>query len=187
MAVAYRKEEILSASRVARSFGKVLTDLKAQHRRRVVVLKNNQVEAVIVSVDDYEKMAEAFDLLEHMEIHRLVTQRARKKGKKPLASIPRGRVMRQARRYSPARFKTRRQPSFLSALLAGGCTSICMDWLHNVSESCNYRLHDFKSFLAKDHLTFGLSAEHVSDRKLTLICPSRISGSQLSEPKHSYT
>ena len=84
MAVAYKKEEILSASRVARSFGKVLADLKAQHRRRVVVLKNNQVEAVIVPVDDYEKMAEALDLLEHMEIHRLVTQRARKKGKKPI-------------------------------------------------------------------------------------------------------
>ncbi len=40
---------------------------KAQHRRRVVILKNNQVEAVIVPVDDYEKMAEALDLLEHME------------------------------------------------------------------------------------------------------------------------
>ena len=67
----------------------MLTDLKAQHRRRVVVLKNNQVEAVIVPVDDYEKMAEALDLLEHMEIHRLVTQRARKKGKKtvPLESV----------------------------------------------------------------------------------------------------
>jgi len=84
MTVAYKKEEILSASRVARSFGKVLADLKAQHRRRVVILKNNQVEAVIVSVNDYEKMAEALDLLEHMEIHRLVTPRERKnkKGKK---------------------------------------------------------------------------------------------------------
>ena len=51
MAVAYKKEEILSASRVARSFGKVLTDLKAQHRRRVVVLKNNHVEAGIVPVE----------------------------------------------------------------------------------------------------------------------------------------
>ena len=89
MAVAYKKEEILSASRVARSFGKVLNDLKAQHRRRVVVLKNNQAEAVIVPVDDYEKMAETLDLLEHMEIHRLVAQRARKKGKKavPLEAL----------------------------------------------------------------------------------------------------
>jgi hypothetical protein len=29
-------------------------------------------------------MAEALDLLEHMEIHRLVTQRTRKKGRKTL-------------------------------------------------------------------------------------------------------
>ena len=89
MAVAYKKEEILSASRVARSFGKVLTDLKGRHRRRVVVLKNNQVEAVIVPVDDYEKMAEALDLLEHMEIHRLITRRTHKKGKKtvPLEAL----------------------------------------------------------------------------------------------------
>ncbi len=89
MAVAYKKEEILSASRVARSFGKVLTDLKAQNRRRIVVLKNNQVEAVIVPVDDYEKMAEALDLLEHMEIHNIVTRRARKKVKKtvPLEAL----------------------------------------------------------------------------------------------------
>ncbi len=85
MAVAYKKDEILSASRVARSFGKVLTDLKAQHRRRVVVLKNNEVEAVIMPVVDYEKMAEALDLLEHMEIHRMVTQQARKKQKKTVS------------------------------------------------------------------------------------------------------
>jgi PHD/YefM family antitoxin component YafN of YafNO toxin-antitoxin module len=84
MSVAFKKDEMLSASRMARSFGKVLADLRSQHLRRVVVLKNNQVEAVIVPVDDYEKMVEALDLLEHMEIHRLVTQRARKRGKKAI-------------------------------------------------------------------------------------------------------
>mgnify|MGYP001764657791 CR=1 FL=1 len=39
---------------------------------------------MIVPVGDDEKMAEALDLLEHVEIHRLVTQRARKKGRKTL-------------------------------------------------------------------------------------------------------
>ena len=82
MSVAYKKEEILSASRVARSFGRVLTALKGQKHRRVVVLKNNHVEAVIVPVDDYEKMAEALALLEHMEIYRVVKRRARRKTKK---------------------------------------------------------------------------------------------------------
>ncbi len=85
MSVAFKKEEILRASLVARSFGKVLADLKGQHRRRVVVLKNNQVEAVIVPVDEYELMAEALALLEHMEIYRTVKQRARKQRKKPIS------------------------------------------------------------------------------------------------------
>jgi len=39
------------------------------------------VKAVIVPVDDGEKMAKALALLEHMEIHRLVTRRGRKKQK----------------------------------------------------------------------------------------------------------
>ena len=36
-------------------------------------------------VDDDEKMAEALDLFEHLEIHRLVAQRARKKQKKTVS------------------------------------------------------------------------------------------------------
>ena len=39
------------------------------------------VKAVIVPVDDGEKMTEALDLLEYMKIHRLVTRRGRKKQK----------------------------------------------------------------------------------------------------------
>lgn len=62
MAVAYKKEETLRTSRVARSFGKVPTDLKTPRRRQVVVLKNNHAEAVSIPVDDCEKMTKALDL-----------------------------------------------------------------------------------------------------------------------------
>ena len=79
MAVAYKKDEILSASKVARSFGQVLADLNSKRRRRVVVVKNNHLEAVLLPIEDYETMAEALALLEHLEIYRLVQER---KGKK---------------------------------------------------------------------------------------------------------
>lgn len=78
MPVAYRKDEIVSASRAARSFGKVLAALKSRERLRIAIAKNNQLEAVILPIQDYETMAEALDLLEHIEIHRLVEQRRRK-------------------------------------------------------------------------------------------------------------
>ena len=78
MPVAYKKDEILSATRVARSFGQVLADLSGK-RRRVVVVKNNHLEAILLPIDDYETMAEALAILEHLEIYRLVRER---KGKK---------------------------------------------------------------------------------------------------------
>ncbi|WP_413935361.1 hypothetical protein [Nitrospira sp. BLG_1] len=56
-----------------------MTDLHLRHW--ILVPNNNQMEIVIVPVDHDEKMAKALDLLEHMEIHRLVTRRGRKKQK----------------------------------------------------------------------------------------------------------
>jgi PHD/YefM family antitoxin component YafN of YafNO toxin-antitoxin module len=85
MAVAYKKDEILSASRMARSFGQVLADLSGKRRRRVAVVKNNHLEAVLLPIEDYETMAEALALLEHLEIYRLVEERKSKKRRKPIS------------------------------------------------------------------------------------------------------
>jgi PHD/YefM family antitoxin component YafN of YafNO toxin-antitoxin module len=78
MGVAYRKDEIISASRAARSFGKVLTELKAHNGHRIAIAKNNKLEAVILPIEEYETMVEALALLEHIEIHHLLEQRKRK-------------------------------------------------------------------------------------------------------------
>ncbi|MDN5940978.1 MAG: hypothetical protein L0H94_03755 [Nitrospira sp.] len=85
MAVAYKKEEILSASRVARSFGQVLADLSEKRRRRVAVVKNNHLEAILLPIEDYETMAEALALLEHLEIYRLVQERKSTKRRKAIS------------------------------------------------------------------------------------------------------
>lgn len=84
MSVAYKKEEILSASKIARSFGQVLADLSGKRRHRVAVVKNNHLEAILLPIEDYETMAEALAILEHLEIYRLVQQR---KGKKRRTTI----------------------------------------------------------------------------------------------------
>ena len=78
MGIAYRKDEIISASRAARSFGKVLAEFKTHHKRRIAIAKNNELEAVILPIEEYETMAEALALLEHIEIHHLIEQRKRK-------------------------------------------------------------------------------------------------------------
>ena len=85
MAVAYKKDEIISASKVARSFGQVLADLSSKRRRRVAVVKNNHLEAVLLPIEDYETMAEALAILEHLEIYRLVQERKGKKRRKAIS------------------------------------------------------------------------------------------------------
>ena len=85
MPVAYKKDEILSASKVARSFGQVLADLNSKRRRRVAVVKNNHLEAILLPIEDYETMAEALALLEHLEIYRLVEERKGKKRRKTIS------------------------------------------------------------------------------------------------------
>ena len=44
----------------------MLSDLKTQHKRRIVISKNNELEAIIVPIHEYETMAEALALLEHI-------------------------------------------------------------------------------------------------------------------------
>ena len=73
--ITYSREEILSASEVARSFSSVLKELMQHTKNRFAVSKNNKIEAVVLSIDEYERLQEAYDLVEHMEIYEKVKSR----------------------------------------------------------------------------------------------------------------
>jgi PHD/YefM family antitoxin component YafN of YafNO toxin-antitoxin module len=82
MSVTYKKDEILSTTTVAKSFGKVLSNLENHKIDKVIVAKNNKLEAVILSIDDYENMAELYNIMEHMEIYQIIKKRLLKHDKK---------------------------------------------------------------------------------------------------------
>lgn len=83
MGVAYQKHEIISATKAAKAFGKLLSALAEHGQERVVVAKNNTLKAVILPIEAYEHMAELVDLIEHAEIYGLVmSRRAKDKGKR---------------------------------------------------------------------------------------------------------
>jgi PHD/YefM family antitoxin component YafN of YafNO toxin-antitoxin module len=85
MSVAYKKEELLSASKVGRCFGQLLTDLSERRRSRVAIVKNNHLEAILLPVDEYETMAEALSLLEHLEIFEIVQAQRNRKPRKSIS------------------------------------------------------------------------------------------------------
>ncbi len=77
--IAYRRDEIISASEMARGFSAVLNDLMSSTKDRFVISKNNKLEAVVLPIEEYERMQEALDYMEHMEIYNVVKERENSK------------------------------------------------------------------------------------------------------------
>jgi len=59
----FTNDEIMTATDMVRNFSAVLSSV-SKEKKRVVVVKNNRFEAVMISVESYEKMNEAVMILE---------------------------------------------------------------------------------------------------------------------------
>lgn len=64
MAIYYEKDEIFTATEVVRDFSSILTKVGSRELNRAVIVKNNRFRAVIVHIEEYEKMQEAMKVLE---------------------------------------------------------------------------------------------------------------------------
>ncbi len=73
--VAYENDELIPSSEFAKKFGSYLSQIKDHTVDKLAVLKNNRIEAVLVSKDEYERMKEALELQEHKEIYDIVKER----------------------------------------------------------------------------------------------------------------
>jgi len=76
--VTYTADELIPSSELAKKFGTYLSQIKNHSVEKLAVLKNNKVEAVLISKDEYEVMKEALELLEHQEIYNTVKERTSK-------------------------------------------------------------------------------------------------------------
>ncbi len=74
---AYERSEIIASGKAAKRLGAVLSDLKSGRLKRVVISRNNVLEAVILPVEEYEQLEDAANILEHMKIARIIAQRAK--------------------------------------------------------------------------------------------------------------
>ena len=60
--VAYQKKELISATELAKKFGQVMTQIKEKSVDKIGVLKNNKLEAVVISTEEYEHLKMIEDL-----------------------------------------------------------------------------------------------------------------------------
>lgn len=73
--VAYTQNELASATEISKQFGEYISKVKNGIVDKIGVLKNNKLNAVILSVEEYEKMSEAMDLLEDLTIYEEIKDR----------------------------------------------------------------------------------------------------------------
>lgn len=69
----YENDELISSSEFAKKFGSYLAQIKDQSVDKLAVLKNNRIEAVVISKDEYERMREALAFQEFSELKERIT------------------------------------------------------------------------------------------------------------------
>jgi len=73
--VAYSSNELISSSDFAKKFGSYLLQIQENIVDKIAILKNNNIEAVLVSKNEYELMKRALERQEQEEIFNIIKQR----------------------------------------------------------------------------------------------------------------
>lgn len=73
--VYYAKNELVSSTQVAKQFGEYISKVKNGTVDKIGILKNNKLNAVIVSIDEYEKMSELLNQVEDEVIFKQIKNR----------------------------------------------------------------------------------------------------------------
>ena len=76
--VKYAQNELFSITDVSKQIGSAVNSIKEQTLEKIGILKNNKLEAVIISTEEYERLKaieEEQELAEHIEIYNLVQER----------------------------------------------------------------------------------------------------------------
>ena len=71
----YKKEELMSSTDIVKNFSSVLESIKNKKRDKIAVLRKNKLEAVILPIEEYERIQELADIMEHLQLSRLIKER----------------------------------------------------------------------------------------------------------------
>ena len=76
--VKYAQNELFSITDFTKQIGSVVSSIKEHSLEKIGILKNNKLEAVVISTDEYERLKafeEQVELTEHTEIYNTIEQR----------------------------------------------------------------------------------------------------------------
>ena len=74
--VAYENDELIPSSEFAKKFGMYLAQIKDSSVDKLAVLKNNRIEAVVVSKDEYESLINLQEEMADLRMAQMITERS---------------------------------------------------------------------------------------------------------------
>lgn len=73
--IAYSRDEMISVTELLKTFRQTLERITDHSVEKIAVMKNNKPEAVVLSVDEYERIKMLSDYAEDFEIVRTIQKR----------------------------------------------------------------------------------------------------------------
>jgi PHD/YefM family antitoxin component YafN of YafNO toxin-antitoxin module len=73
--VSYTRDEIISVTDLARNVSATLASITRHDKEKVAIAKNNKLEAVLIDIEEYERLREAYEAMENAEIAKIVAER----------------------------------------------------------------------------------------------------------------
>ena len=75
--MSFATNELISSTKLVRNFGSVLNKFKDNSLSKIWILKNNEIEAVILSKDEYRIFEEMQEYIEVLEDEKMILERLR--------------------------------------------------------------------------------------------------------------
>ena len=71
----FATDELISSTKLVRNFGSVLDSFKNKSVSKIGILKNNNIEAVIISKEEYRIFEELQEYIEDLEDEKMILER----------------------------------------------------------------------------------------------------------------
>ena len=73
----FTKDEIVPSTKVSRNLGSLLNKLKAHQLEKIAVVRNNEMEAILIPIQEYELMQTLLERDEYKTLYSIIKERER--------------------------------------------------------------------------------------------------------------
>jgi len=75
--ITFTKDEIITSTKISRNLSTFLNKLKKNQLEKIVIMRNNEMEAIILPFEDYELMKDIIESNEYKKIYKTIKERSK--------------------------------------------------------------------------------------------------------------